>query len=68
MVGYKTGKWTYFCKHSNLLKIRKRKIAFNNIISLHIFIYFITLFTCVTIASSTSPLNGLKTIALYLTG
>lgn len=27
-----------------------------------------TLFTCVTIASSTSPLNGLNTMALYLTG
>lgn len=28
----------------------------------------LTLFTCITIASKTSPLNGLNTIALYLTG
>lgn len=30
--------------------------------------FIFTLFTCVTIASNTSPLNGLNTIALYLTG
>ena len=35
---------------------------------MHYSVQNLTLLTCVTTASNTSPLNGRKTIALYFTG
>lgn len=68
---YKTRQRSYVSKYSHLRTYDKSMKISNSLSTANLkieFSYNLTLFTCMTIASRTSPLNGLNTIALYFTG